>query len=59
MNHRRISNRRKPDYIAGANEFLEIAFGGKEDGTELRCPCVNCNLCVFHNWSTIHNHLIV
>ena len=31
MNHRGISDRRKPDYIAGVNEFLELAFGGKED----------------------------
>ena len=22
-------------------------------------PCVNCNLCFFHNQSTIHNHLII
>ena len=59
MNHKGISDRRKPDYIAGINEFLELAFGGKEDGTDVRCPCVNCNLCLFHNRSTIHNHLIV
>ena len=22
-------------------------------------PCVNCNLCFFHNRSIIHNHLII
>jgi len=59
MNHRGINDRRKPDYIAGVNHFLEYAFHGKEEGTELRCPCVNCNLCFFHNRSTIHNHLII
>jgi len=59
MNHRGINDRRKPEYIAGVNEFLELAFSGKEDGTEVRCPCVNCNMCLFHNRSTIHNHLIV
>ena len=37
MNYRGISDRRKLDYIAGVNEFLELAFGGKEDGTEVRC----------------------
>ena len=35
MNHKRIGDRTKSDYIAGVNEFLELAFGGKEDGTEL------------------------
>ncbi|KAJ8426017.1 hypothetical protein Cgig2_017099 [Carnegiea gigantea] len=44
MNHRGVSDRRKPDYIVGINEFLELAFGGKEDETLV---------------STIHNHLIV
>ncbi|KAJ8422964.1 hypothetical protein Cgig2_002713 [Carnegiea gigantea] len=34
MNHRGISDRRKPDSIASVNEFLELAFGSKEDGTE-------------------------
>jgi len=59
MNHRGISDRRKPHYIAGVHEFLEFAFGQKEDGTEVRCPHMNCNLCLFRNRSTIHNHLIV
>ena len=59
MNHRGINDRRKPDYIAGVNQFLAYAFHGKEEGTELRCPCVNCNLCFFHNRSTIYNHLII
>ena len=59
MNHRGINDRRKHDYIARVNKFLEYAFHGKEEGTKLRCPCVNCNLCFFHNRTTIHNHLII
>ena len=59
MNHRGINDRRKLQYIAGVNEFIGLAFGGKEDGTEVQRPCVNCNLCLFHDRSTIHNHLIV
>ena len=46
-------------YIMGVIQFLEYAFSGKEGGTEMRCPCVHCNLCLFQNRSTIHSHLIV
>jgi len=32
------------EYI-GVNEFLELAFKGKEDKIEVTCPYVDCNLC--------------
>ena len=54
-----MGDRKKPKYIMGVNQFLEYAFSGKGEGTEMRCPCVHYNLYLFRNQSTIHNQLIV
>jgi len=59
MNHRVMGDRKKLEYIMGVNQFLEYALSGRGEGTEMRCPCVHCNLWLFQNRSTIHNHLIV
>ena len=46
MNHQGMSDRRQPEYIAEAEEFLSVAFSGKE-GTQLKCSCMNCNLTLY------------
>ncbi|KAJ8428387.1 hypothetical protein Cgig2_023578 [Carnegiea gigantea] len=52
MNHRGISDRRKPDYIAGINEFLELAFDGTEDGIEHDSQSLNS----FGNYNPLIHH---
>ena len=59
MNHKEIHDRRKHEYIAGVNEFLQLAFKGKEDETDMMCPYVDCNLCLFNDQSMTRSQLIV
>ena len=57
MSHRGMSDRRQPEYIAGVDEFLSVAFSGKE-GTQLKCPCMNCNLTLYQDQETMWEHLM-
>ncbi|KAL2904318.1 Fibronectin-binding protein PlpA [Bienertia sinuspersici] len=59
MNHNCVKDRRKPEYIAGVNEFLHFAFTGKSDETMLKCPCLNCRLVLSQNRKNMHCHLLV
>ena len=52
-----MSDRRQPKYIAGINEFLSVAFSSKE-GTQLKCPCMNCNLTLYQDQETMWEHLM-
>ncbi|KAL2899368.1 Cortexillin-1, partial [Bienertia sinuspersici] len=54
-----VKDRQKPEYIAGVNEFLHFAFTGKNDGTMLKCPCLNCRLVLSQNRKNMHCHLLV
>ncbi|KAL2923668.1 Protoheme IX farnesyltransferase [Bienertia sinuspersici] len=54
MNHRGIDDRKQPSYLAGVDEFLNVAFSCREDFYEVRCPCLKCN----HDRITIKSHLI-
>ncbi|KAL2938995.1 Inositol 1 4 5-trisphosphate receptor type 1 [Bienertia sinuspersici] len=58
MNHRGIEDRKKPSYLAGVDEFLNVAFAGREDLCKLRCPCLKCNNQLYHDKITIKSHLI-
>ncbi|KAL2933565.1 Protocadherin gamma-A2 [Bienertia sinuspersici] len=58
MNHRGIDDRKQPSYLAGVDEFLNVAFAGREDLCKLRCPCLKCNNQLYHDKITIKSHLI-
>lgn len=58
MNHRGINDRKEPLYIASVDSFLEFSFIGREDGTKLRCTCLNCNFQIYHDRVTMKCHLI-
>ena len=47
MNHKGMGDRKKPEYVMRVNQCLEYTFSGKGEGTELRRPSVNGNLCLF------------
>ena len=58
MNHMRIIDRRKLEYIKGVDKFLEFAFSDKENGVLWRCLFIDCNLSLFHNRATTWEHLM-
>ncbi|CAO2834686.1 unnamed protein product [Amaranthus hypochondriacus] len=58
MNHRGINDRKEMTYVRGVNSFLEFAFTNKEVDTKLRCPCLKCNLQLFHDKDTMRIHLV-
>ncbi|KAL2942228.1 Histidine--tRNA ligase [Bienertia sinuspersici] len=59
MNHNGVKDRRKLEYVAGVNEFLQFAFRDKSDETMLKCPCLNCRLVLSQNRKDMHCHLLV
>ncbi|XP_057251833.1 uncharacterized protein LOC130591892 [Beta vulgaris subsp. vulgaris] len=59
MNHSGIKDRRKAEYKAGVDEFLEFAFKEKSDETSLKCPCVKCRLLFAQNRKAMQIHLLV
>ncbi|KAL2934272.1 Protocadherin gamma-A2 [Bienertia sinuspersici] len=58
MNHRGIDDRKQPSYLAGVDEFLNVAFVGREDLCKLRCPCLKRNNQLYHDKITIKSHSI-
>ncbi|KAL2925457.1 Replicase polyprotein 1a [Bienertia sinuspersici] len=58
MNHKGIDDRKQPPYLAGVDEFLNVAFAGRGDLCKLRCPCLKCNNQLYHDKITIKSHLI-
>ncbi|XP_074300953.1 uncharacterized protein LOC141632293 [Silene latifolia] len=59
MNHNGVKDRRKPEYKAGVDEFLEFAYRDKNVETALKCPCLNCRLGLAQNRKTMQCHLLV
>ncbi|XP_050215350.1 uncharacterized protein LOC126666401 [Mercurialis annua] len=59
INHKGISDRRKPDYIKGVNEFLDFSFIKVGRCGKIRCPCNICMNGKFQTRESAFNHLIV
>lgn len=59
MNHNRVKDRQKKEYIASVENFLDFAFKKKTNETKLKCPCLNCRLVLLQNRKSMHCHLLV
>jgi len=57
MSYQEMSDCRQLEYIVRVDEFLSVAFSGKE-GTQMKYPCMNCNLTLYQGQRTMWEHLM-
>ncbi|XP_072084535.1 uncharacterized protein [Arachis hypogaea] len=53
-----LKPRTSKKYLDGLDEFLDFAFHNAAEGTQILCPCKNCNNCAWGNREDVYEHLV-
>ncbi|XLR00246.1 hypothetical protein S83_066444 [Arachis hypogaea] len=52
-----LKPRTSKKYLDGLDEFFDFAFHNAAEGTQILCPCKNCNNCSWGNREDVYEHL--